>query len=92
MHHAGRGVLRGLPDPFTATRYHSLVVARDGLPAALEVTAWTEDGLIMAVRHREHPVEGVQFHPESIGTPVGHDILRNFLLSARVPTAVGVVT
>ena len=92
VHHAGRGVLRGLPDPFTATRYHSLVVARDGLPAALEVTAWTEDGLIMAVRHREHPVEGVQFHPESIGTPVGHDILRNFLLSARVPTAVGVVT
>ena len=92
VHHAGRGVLRALPDPFTATRYHSLVVARDGLPAALEVTAWTEDGLIMAVRHREHPVEGVQFHPESIGTPVGHDILRNFLLSARVPTAVGVVT
>jgi len=89
VHHSGRGVLHGLPDPFTATRYHSLVVAREGLPAALEVTAWTDDGLVMAVRHREHPVEGVQFHPESIGTPVGRDILRNFLNAARVRTALG---
>ena len=91
VHHSGRGLLRGLPDPFSATRYHSLVVARDGLPAALEVTAWTGDQLIMAMRHREHPVEGVQFHPESIGTPLGRDILRNFLNAARVPTVAGAV-
>lgn len=82
--HSGVGVLHGLPDPFMATRYHSLVVERDGLPAALEVTAWSDDGLIMAMRHRKHPVEGVQFHPESIGTPLGHDILHNFLRAAAV--------
>jgi anthranilate synthase component 2 len=90
VHHSGRGVLNGLPDPFAATRYHSLVIARDGLPSVLDITAWTDDGLIMAVRHREHPVEGVQFHPESIGTPLGRDILRNFLNATRAVAAVGV--
>jgi anthranilate synthase/aminodeoxychorismate synthase-like glutamine amidotransferase len=77
--HDGAGVLAGLPDPFEATRYHSLVVARDGLPAVLEVTAQTADGTIMGLRHRELAVEGVQFHPESILTVGGHDLLRNFL-------------
>ena len=66
-------------------------VARDDLPSAIEITAWTGDQLIMAMRHREHPVEGVQFHPESIGTPLGRDILRNFLSAARVPTMAGAV-
>ncbi|MBV8196285.1 MAG: aminodeoxychorismate/anthranilate synthase component II, partial [Candidatus Dormibacteraeota bacterium] len=89
VQHDGRGVLRGLDNPFAATRYHSLVIERESVPAALEVTAWTADGIVMAVRHREHPVEGVQFHPESIGTPVGRDILRNFLEQARVPLALG---
>ena len=79
IHHDGRGVLQGLPDPMEAIRYHSLVVYRDGLPDTLEVTAWTDSGLIMGVRHREFPIEGVQFHPESIMTPQGKDILRNFL-------------
>ena len=79
IHHDGRGVFRGLPDPFTATRYHSLVIEPDTVPAALEVTARTEDGVVMGVRHREHPVEGVQFHPESILTDGGHTLLRNFL-------------
>ena len=87
VRHTGRGVLAGLADPFAATRYHSLVVERDSLPDVLELTAWSDDGLIMAMRHRAHPVEGVQFHPESIGTPLGHDILRNFLHQARVPLA-----
>jgi anthranilate synthase/aminodeoxychorismate synthase-like glutamine amidotransferase len=77
--HQGAGVLRGLPQPFAATRYHSLVVERESLPAALEVTGWTANGLVMALRHREHPVEGVQFHPESILTERGHDLLRNWL-------------
>jgi anthranilate synthase component 2 len=86
--HSGAGVLRGLADPFEATRYHSLIVERDTLPADLDVTGWTGDGLIMALRHRSDPVEGVQFHPESIGTPLGHDILRNFLEQARVPLVV----
>lgn len=81
IHHEGKGVFRGLPDPFTATRYHSLVIERDSLPDCLEVTAWTEDGEIMGVRHREFPVEGVQFHPESILTEHGHDLLANFLRS-----------
>ncbi len=85
IRHAGAGVFEGLPDPVEATRYHSLVVERTGLPDALEVTAWTDDGLIMGLRHREHPVEGVQFHPESIATPHGHDMLRTFLARARVP-------
>ena len=88
VRHTGAGVLAGLDDPFSATRYHSLVIERGTLPEALELTAWSDDGLIMAVRHRTHPVEGVQFHPESIGTPLGHDILRNFLSRAGVPLAV----
>lgn len=79
IHHDGRGVLRGLPDPFEAIRYHSLSVVREELPDCLEVSAWTENGLIMGVRHKEYPVEGVQFHPESIMTPVGKALLRNFL-------------
>ena len=79
IHHTGQGVLSGLPNPFEGIRYHSLVVYSDSLPDCLEVTAWTENGLIMGLRHKEHPVEGVQFHPESIMTPVGHDLLRNFL-------------
>jgi anthranilate synthase/aminodeoxychorismate synthase-like glutamine amidotransferase len=85
VHHRGAGVLAGLPSPFAAARYHSLVVERDGLPADLEVTGWTRDGLIMAVRHRHHPVEGVQFHPESVLTDGGHQLLGNWLaaLGAR---------
>ena len=79
IHHTGQGVLAGLPDPFEGIRYHSLVVYPDHLPDCLEITAWTDNGLIMGLRHKEHPVEGVQFHPESIMTPVGHDLLRNFL-------------
>ena len=81
IHHNGGGVLRGLPNPFEAIRYHSLAVYRDDLPDDLEVTAWTDNGIIMGVRHRTHPVEGIQFHPESIMTKVGKDILRNFLES-----------
>jgi anthranilate synthase/aminodeoxychorismate synthase-like glutamine amidotransferase len=84
IHHAGVGVFRGLPDPLTATRYHSLVVARDSVPDVLEVTAESEDGLVMGMRHRELPVEGVQFHPESILTDAGHDMLKNFLSSTGV--------
>jgi anthranilate synthase component 2 len=79
IHHRGVGVFAGLPEPFQATRYHSLIVRRDDLPDCLEVTAWTEDGLIMGLRHRDLPVEGVQFHPESIMTEAGKDLLRNFL-------------
>ncbi|MDI6631585.1 MAG: aminodeoxychorismate/anthranilate synthase component II [Bacillota bacterium] len=79
IHHDGRTVFRNLPSPFTATRYHSLVVAPEGLPDVLEVSAWTAEGEIMGVRHREHPVEGVQFHPESILTEHGRELLRNFL-------------
>ncbi len=77
--HQGAGVMAGLPNPFEAIRYHSLVVYPETVPDCLEVTAWTDDGLIMGLRHKEYPVEGVQFHPESILTPVGHDLLRNFL-------------
>ena len=84
VEHGGVGVLAGLPDPFEATRYHSLVVARDDLPATLEVTAETADGTIMGLRHRELAVEGVQFHPESILTVGGHDLLRNFLAQVEV--------
>jgi anthranilate synthase component 2 len=83
IYHSGRGVFVGLPSPFPAIRYHSLVVLRDGLPDCLEVTAWTEDGTIMGLRHRQYPVEGVQFHPESFMTQVGKDVLRNFLTGAR---------
>ncbi|WP_240095665.1 anthranilate synthase component II [Thermomonas flagellata] len=84
IRHTGTGVFAGLPDPFQATRYHSLVVEQASLPDCLEVTAWTEtaDGgreAIMGLRHRQHPVEGVQFHPESILTEHGHALLRNFL-------------
>jgi len=87
INHQGAGVLAGLPNPFEAIRYHSLVVYPETLPDCLEVTAWTDDGLIMGLRHKEYPVEGVQFHPESILTPVGHDLLRNFL--DRVGSASG---
>ena len=79
IHHTGQGVFRNLPDPFSATRYHSLVIRRETLPACLEVTAETAEGEIMGVRHREFAVEGVQFHPESVMTPVGKDLLRNFV-------------
>ncbi len=79
IHHAGKGVFRGLPTPYSATRYHSLAIERASLPPELEVTAWTEDGEIMGVRHRTLRVEGVQFHPESILTEHGHALLRNFL-------------
>ena len=84
IRHDGRGLFRGLPDPFTATRYHSLAVARDTLPAELEVTAWTEDGEVMGLQHRTRPVHGVQFHPESIATEHGHQLLANFLDLAGV--------
>ena len=79
IHHNGQGVLAGLPDPFEAIRYHSLVVYPETVPDELEVTAWTDNGLIMGLRHKEYPVEGVQFHPESIMTPVGKAVLQNFL-------------
>ena len=84
IHHDGRGVFAGLKNPFTATRYHSLSVERDVLPPELEVTAWTEDGEIMGVQHRTRPVHGVQFHPESIATECGYDLLANFLAIAGV--------
>ena len=77
--HNGHGVFAGLPDPFTATRYHSLIVDRATLPDCFEITAETDDGVIMGIRHKDFPIEGVQFHPESILTPVGKDLLANFL-------------
>jgi anthranilate synthase component 2 len=83
VHHRGQGVFRGLPDPMTATRYHSLVIEQASKPEVLEVTAWTDDGEIMGVRHRELAIEGVQFHPESILTEGGHALLRNFLEESR---------
>jgi len=79
VHHDGRGVMQGLPDPFQATRYHSLVVEPGSIPSVLEVSARAEDGTIMGLRHRERPVEGVQFHPESILTDQGHDMIANWL-------------
>jgi anthranilate synthase/aminodeoxychorismate synthase-like glutamine amidotransferase len=85
VHHNGEGVLAGLPNPFSAIRYHSLAVSPEGLPDCLEVTAWTDDGTVMGLRHRQHPVEGVQFHPESFMTPVGKDLLRNFLKKGLQP-------
>ena len=84
MHHKGQGMFRDLPSPFQATRYHSLVVERESLPDCLEITAWLEDGTIMGLRHRTLPIEGVQFHPESIASEHGHQLLRNFLDSAGV--------
>jgi anthranilate synthase component 2 len=84
IHHSGAGLFAGLPNPFTATRYHSLSVARDSLPDVLEVTAWTDDGEIMGFSHRSRPAHGVQFHPESIATEGGHQLLENFLTLAGV--------
>jgi anthranilate synthase component 2 len=83
IHHVDQGVFKGLPNPLTATRYHSLAIRRESLPDCLEVTAWTDDGEIMGVRHKTLAVEGVQFHPESIMTERGHDLLRNFLQGVR---------
>jgi len=87
IHHADKGVFKGLKNPFEATRYHSLVIEQSSLPACLEVTSWTEteDGSvdeIMGIRHKEYPIQGIQFHPESILTEYGHDMLRNFLENA----------
>lgn len=79
IYHDGRSVYRDLPNPFEGGRYHSLVIRRDTFPSALELTAWTDDGVIMGVRHKDYLVEGVQFHPESIMTGVGHRLLKNFL-------------
>jgi anthranilate synthase/aminodeoxychorismate synthase-like glutamine amidotransferase len=79
IHHDGRTIFAGLPNPFEATRYHSLIIKRETLPAVLEVSAWTDDGIIMGVRHKQFKVEGVQFHPESILTGAGKDLLKNFL-------------
>ena len=83
IHHKGQGVFAGLPNPFEATRYHSLVIERESIPDVLEITAWTDDGEIMGVRHKTLAVEGVQFHPESILTQHGHDLLANFLKPNR---------
>ena len=83
IHHSGKGVFAGLPSPYDATRYHSLAIERASCPTDLEVTAWTDDGEIMGVRHRDVEVEGVQFHPESILTEHGHALLRNFLTQKR---------
>jgi len=79
IHHSGASVFAGMPDPFEATRYHSLIVKRETLPDCLEITAWTEEGEIMGFKHKEHPVHGVQFHPESILTQDGRKLLENFL-------------
>jgi para-aminobenzoate synthetase component 2 len=87
VHHKGVGALAGLPDPFTATRYHSLAVVQDTLPPEIEVTGWTSSGVVMAMRHRELPIEGVQFHPESVLTEGGHTMLANWLASCGLPSA-----
>jgi para-aminobenzoate synthetase component 2 len=87
VHHKGTGVLAGLPDPFTATRYHSLAVVPETLPAEIEVTGTTDSGVVMAMRHRELPIEGVQFHPESVLTEGGHTMLANWLASCGLPSA-----
>jgi len=79
IHHDEKTIFEGLPNPFEATRYHSLIIKKETMPDCLEITAWTEDGIIMGVRHKEFIVEGVQFHPESILTTVGKDLLKNFL-------------
>ena len=88
IEHEGQSVFRGLPSPFTATRYHSLAVCRETLPDVLDVTAWTADGEIMGLAHKTRPIHGVQFHPESIATEHGHDLLANFLDLANVKRAV----
>lgn len=80
IHHSNKGIFRAIPNPFEAIRYHSLAIDRENLPEELEITAWTETGIIMGIKHKDHPVEGVQFHPESIMTKVGKQILRNFLV------------
>ncbi|MDE4174571.1 aminodeoxychorismate/anthranilate synthase component II [Phaeobacter sp. PT47_59] len=85
VHHQGKGLFAGLPSPFQATRYHSLIVERDSLPACLEVTAELEDGTIMGLQHRDLPIHGVQFHPESIASEHGHALLQNFLNDMKVP-------
>jgi len=86
--HEGQGVFAGLPNPLTATRYHSLIAERDSLPDCLEITAWLEDGTIMGLRHRDHPnLQGVQFHPESVLTQNGHQLLANFLREATTSQA-----
>jgi para-aminobenzoate synthetase component II len=87
VRHRGDGVLAGLPDPFTATRYHSLAVVRSTLPDEIEVTGWTESGVVMAMRHRTLPIEGVQFHPESVLTQAGHLMLANWLATCGYPQA-----
>jgi anthranilate synthase component II len=87
IHHAGQGLFKDLPNPFIATRYHSLAVRRETLPAVLEVTAWTDDGEIMGLQHSTRPIHGVQFHPESIATEGGHQLLGNFLDLAGVKRA-----
>ena len=85
MHHAGKSVFKGLPSPFEATRYHSLVVERESLPDCLEITAELEDGTIMGLQHKELPIHGVQFHPESIASEHGHALLKNFIEEMKVP-------
>ncbi len=85
IHHEGLGVFQGLPSPFQATRYHSLVVDRASIPDCLELTAALEDGTVMGIRHRNHPIEGVQFHPESIRSEHGHAMLQSFLKSVPEP-------
>ena len=86
VHHSGQGVFEGLPNPLTATRYHSLIAERESLPDCLEITAWLDDGTIMGLRHRDFPhIQGVQFHPESVLTQEGHALLANFLRQASQP-------
>ena len=90
VHHSGQGVFEGLPNPLTATRYHSLIAERETLPDCLEITAWLDDGTIMGLRHRDFPhIQGVQFHPESVLTQEGHALLANFLRQASQPAVAG---